>query len=222
MTIEEDFSINELCISLPKSLANENLTDVLATIGDAGLDAIIDSGSLDGVPFLGILTGILKAKRSVENELYFRKIYRFLLSLESTSVEDRVKFVNELTRKGKMEEFGETILLLLERIDDIKKPSIIGNIMAAHISGHLAYDKAMRLAAIVNKCYSQDLGYLQQFREGTQGNMYYIADALFSVGLLANIGIDGGNAGDPNSGGAIYSLNEYGKLLVKYGWPKAP
>lgn len=41
---------------------------------------------------------------------------------------------------------------------------------------------------------------------------------LFSVGLLRNAGFDGGKIGDDLSGGTIYDLNEYGKILLEYGW----
>ena len=215
MTTEQDSK--EVNASLSKSLANENLADVLTTIGDASLSIAIESETFSSIPILGILAGMWKANRSIQNELYFRKVFRFLGGLNSTSAEDRVKFIAKLSRENKTEEFGETILLLLERVDDIKKPIIIGRIMAAHINGHLGYEKAIRLAAIVNKCYAQDLEYLKTFHEGTQGDNYNIADALFSVGLLANKGIDGGNFSHPSSGGTIYSLNEYGKILKKHG-----
>lgn len=227
MTSEQDDS-KEVNTSLSKSIANENLFDVLTTIGDARLSVIMESAttteilaSLSSIPVLGILAGMWKANSSIQNELYFRKVVRFLRGLNSTSAEDRAKFITKLGCENKIEKFGETILLLLERVDDINKPSIIGRIMAAHINGHLDYEKAMRLAAIVNRCYAQDLEYLRKFREGTQGNNYNIADALFSVGLLANKGIDGGTIRNPFSGGTIYSLNEYGEALQKYGWDLA-
>ncbi|MBF0337687.1 MAG: hypothetical protein HQL05_07615 [Nitrospirae bacterium] len=46
-----------------------------------------------------------------------------------------------------------------------------------------------------------------------------IADALWSASLLSHRGIDGGSfTDDQESGGAIYALNEYGKMLIEFGW----
>jgi len=49
--------MKKLNTSLTQSVAQENLADVLATIGDVSIDAAISSGAIDGVPVLGILTG---------------------------------------------------------------------------------------------------------------------------------------------------------------------
>ncbi len=107
--------------------------------------------------------------------------------------------------------------LSLDRIDDATKPIIVGHLMAAHVEGNLTYDEAIRLAAMVNRCYAPDLDYLINFKSGTQREMQAIADALFSTGLLRNCGLDGGTIDDALSGGTIYEINRYGELLIKYG-----
>lgn len=137
--------------------------------------------------------------------------------MENTTQKDRKEFVKRLGDDDKIETFGKTILLIFERIDDVEKPSIIGRILSAHIRGKMTYDDAMRIAAIVNRGYLQDLIYLKVFKDGTQGNNEAVADALFSIGLLSNQGIDGGSFSNPNSGGTIYAFNKFSKLLVKYG-----
>lgn len=189
----------------------------MTTIGDAGLDAAIASGALDGVPVFGIATGLWRAGREVQHELFVRKVIRFLSELNGLPPQKRREFVKRLEQSGKKEEFGEAILLILQRIDDTRKPGIVGKIMAAHIRGEITYDQGMRLAAIVGRAYSQDLDFLVRFKPGTQREMEPVADALFSAGLLRNAGIDGGNISDPMSGGTIYKLNEFGELLLKHG-----
>ena len=205
--------------SVAESVRSEKTMRILAIIGDTGLNAAVSSGILNDVPVIGMLVSCWKAGNEIKHELYVRKIARFLGGLASTTSEEHTKFTEKLERDGTTEKFGETILLLLEKIDDIDKPGIIGRIMAAHIKGHIDdYNEAMRLAYIINRCYAQDLEYIKSFRNGTQGKMTAVADALFSAGLLSNVGIDGGHMSDPNSGGTIYELNEYGEMLVKFGW----
>ncbi len=138
-------------------------------------------------------------------------------AVSQTSAEKRAAFTAKLQEEGKTEEFGQNILLLLSRLDDMAKPGIVGRILAAHIKGNINYDEAMRLAAIVDRCYLGDLKYLKTFKDGTQGEGSDIAAMLLSGGLLANNGIDGGSLGDPKSGGIIYGLNKYAELLLKYG-----
>lgn len=203
--------------ALATSIASAETVDALALVADVGIDAAISSGAFDGVPIVGIATGLFRAGRHVRDELFVRKIARFLAGLSGATPEKRQRFLEDLRAKEKTTEFGETILLILDRIDDATKPIIIGRLMAAHVESKLTYNQAIRLAAIVNRCYAPDLDYLANFQPGTQGEMQPVADALFSAGLLRNCGLDGGIISDPLSGGTIYELNRYGELLLEYG-----
>ncbi len=203
--------------NLTNSIASTETVDALVIVADAGFDAAISSGAFDGVPIFGIITGLARAGRHIKDELFVRKTARFLQGLSKTTHEARRRFVDDLHANGKVDEFGETILLILDRIDDATKPLIIGHLMAAHVEGNLTYDEAIRLAAMVNRCYAPDLEYLINFKPGTQREMQEIADALFSTGLLRNCGLDGGTIGDALSGGTIYDVNRYGELLIKFG-----
>jgi hypothetical protein len=144
-----------------------------------------------------------------------KKLIKFLQGLEETSKEERAGFVSKLEEDGQTEYFGETILLILDRIDDSEKSTIVGRILAAHISGKIqSFVKTKRLIAIINRAYTADLSYLASFQPGVQKD-HDVAASLSAAGLLENIGIDGGNV-EPGSGGYIYDLNTYGRLLVTH------
>jgi hypothetical protein len=202
--------------SLWKSITSGKLTDVFAMTSDAALDAAA-SGALNGVPVVGLLAGMARAGRSVRDQLYLRKMILFLHNLKTTSQEKRDAFIASLADQKELERFGDTITLILEQNDDLRKPGIIGRVMAAHIEGHIEYAKAMRLAAIVNRAYAADLDYLKSFKPGVQAHSPDVAASLFSAGLLADAGTDGGTYGQDSSGGTLYEMNEYGGLLVQYG-----
>jgi hypothetical protein len=65
-----------------------------------------------------------------------------------------------------------------------------------------------------------DLDYLTRFSSGIQRKPDIDA-SLQSAGLLKWAGMDGGNLGEPFSGGVIYELNDYGKMLLQYGLDSA-
>jgi hypothetical protein len=179
--------------------------------------SLFSSGALDGVPILGLLSGGVKAVKEVRDQLYLKKVIRFLQELRVTTEARRGDFVRQLEEDGQLERFGETILLILDRIDDASKPVIIGRILAAHIAGEIAlFGKAMRLVAIVNRVYSADIVYLTSFHPGVQHDVD-VAEALFAAGLLRNTGFDGGSLDeDLEPSGYTYELNEYGRMLVSY------
>jgi hypothetical protein len=208
---------NDPAKALTLSIGSEHLTDEIKTVGDAVAD--VTATVLHGVPILGIVVGAARVANDIRKELEFRKMVRFLRPIAETTEAQRRAFIADLEAKDRYATFGENMLLLLDRLDDTSKPTIVGKIMAAHIKGLIDYDKAMRLNAIVSRCYAADLDYLKTFERGTQGKSEGVADMLYAAGLLAIIGIDGGTFAEASQedGGTIFDINEYGRLLLQYG-----
>lgn len=207
--------LNSPDTSLTRSVATESLADLLGNISETVLDSVIESGTLRDIPIIGTITGVMKAGRDIRTTLFLRKVAVFLKEMSQTSPEERQKFVAQFDGEEKQHEFGQAILMLLDRSEDITKPRLIAKIISAHIQGNIAYSKAMRLCAIIDRCYTQDLTLLLEFRDGTQGDSTPIAESLLSAGLLSNGGFSGGTAAG-NDGGVIYVMNEYGELLKQY------
>lgn len=204
-----------ISLSLGRSIASDSLTVVSSGIADIAKDVTLDSNILDGIPIFGTLANLYKAGKDVRNYIFTRKVAYFLDNLSAASAPDRAKFVQKLSDEKKLDEFGETVILLLEHAEDMEKPRIIGRVLRACIEGNIDYGRAMRLVAIVNKCYTQDLAHLTNFVDGVQEDTP-IAESLFAAGLISNGGLEGGTA-DGSAGGVVYYLNEYGELLVAYG-----
>lgn len=201
--------------SLTRSVATESLADLLGNISETAIDSVIESGSLRDIPVIGTITGLMKAGRDIRSALFLRKVAVFLQEMSQTSLQDRLRFVTQLDSEEKQHEFGQAILMLLDRSEDITKPRLIAKVISAHIHGNIDYSKAMRLCAIIDKCYTQDLTLLREFKEGTQGKSTPIAESLLAAGLLSNGGFDGGTV-EGNDGGVIYVMNEYGSFLKQY------
>ncbi len=206
--------------ALSASLESETM-GVVATVGDTALDAVVSSGSLDGLPIFSVAVGLFKAQRELRDHLYAKKVVSLLHGVGSASTQsERDAFVAGLRRKGQAERFGETVLLLLEQVDDAQKPNLMGRILAAHMSGKIAsYDDAMRLIAMINRAYAVDLNYLLTMKSGVQrGTGALIAASLESVGLLVNGGTDGGGFDqEKEPGGVIYHISTYGQMLLSHG-----
>ncbi len=202
--------------AISKIIGSEKLVDGVSLLADAGLN--IGTEVLAGFPLVGSLINGYRAFIEVKSSLELSKIEKFLQGVTQADYSKRKQFTEDLRASGKLDSFGENILLLMSRLDDMSKPGIVGRVLAAHIDGHIDYDKAMRLAAIIDRCYASDLTYLKSFTPGVQREGTDIAAMLFSVGLLRSAGFDGGLVGDDLSGGTLYDLNEYGKILLEYGW----
>lgn len=208
--------IDTMDTALTRSVATQSLADVLGAISETAIDAALESGALQDIPVIGTITGALKAGSDIKSALFFRKITLFLKTLSEISYEDRRKFIDGMESMEKKHKFGEAILLLLEKAEDMSKPILIAKIINAYIMGHVEEAKAFRICSMIDRCYVQDLEILKNFSDGTQGENTLIAETLLSIGFLSNGGFDGGTASDLDSGGVIYNINEYGKIFVQY------
>ena len=207
----------EISIDLVNSIATENLSSIGRDLGEIALDTVLQEGLLREIPVINTVFGLYKTGVEVRQQLFFQKILKFLKELSDISFAERQKFVEEIARNPKQkQEFGETLLLLLERADSLKKPSILGLLLKHHILGDISYEDVTRLAFMVDRVYVSDLNYLRNFKPGIQSNSH-LAASLQSVGFLSFNGIDGGTYGEDFSpGGVIYVLNEYGRILLEY------
>ncbi len=210
---------DSLDTSLTHSVATQSLADILGVVSEITIDTALESGILRDIPFIGMVTGGLKAGSDINSALFLRKIAIFLKTLSEVSDEERKKFVDNMETPEQKHKFGETILLLLERAENMTKPKLIAKIINVYILGHIEEATAFRICSMIDRCYVQDLELLKNFSDGTQGDNTPIAETLLSVGFLSNGGLNGGSWGDEDDGdssGVIYNMNEYGKMFVKY------
>jgi hypothetical protein len=214
--------LDRISTDLVKSLNRGELGDLGATIGDVALDGIIGSGALDGVPVVGTMVSIARTGNAIRDLVFQRKVLAFLASFGTeTDPTARQEFVRKIEEQDNGQRFGETILLLLERMDDLSKPVIVGRLVAAAARGDMLLKEALRLSRIVDRAFIEDLVLLPDLIDNKVQPDEGVADALFSAGLLSNDGSDGGTllsveeGGEP--GGTIYSRNRYARLLIEFG-----
>ncbi|MEZ2318157.1 MAG: hypothetical protein ACBR15_04015 [Microcoleus sp.] len=211
----------KISIELVNSIASEHLGSTVRDFAEVGLDTILKEGVFRDVPFFNTVVSLCQASVEIRQQLFIKKILNFWKELPNTSLQERQKFVDWMDENPKQKRiFGETLLLLIDRADSLEKPSILGRLVDRCTLGDISYEDMMRLCFIVDRVYIPDLNYLTSFTFGIQSNPN-IAASLERAGLLNLAGMDGGNLGEPSSGGFIYELNDYGKMLLQYGLDSA-
>lgn len=70
---------------------------------------------------------------------------------------------------------------------------------------------------MVERSFTADLHLLNGFSSGNMPRREIQAQNLSSIGFLYQSGFDGGDAGDPDSGGILYQISQYGEWVVRYG-----
>ncbi len=202
-------------VSVLDSVGKENLSGILENVAELTLDNILENDELKQIPVFGTLVKVVKLGSSIRDRLFARKLLTFLREVSSTPHAKRTAFVNKLSSKGNKHRSGEAILLLLERLDDMTKPAIVGKIVCSAILGEIDDETFLRLTAIVDRCYITDLLQLPN-SEKDKGIDLDVAESLASAGLLQRsieadvLGLRGQKGGNVTT----YSLNKYGKALL--------
>ena len=145
------------------AITSEHLSSTLRDSLELVLDSsIVKEGVLRDIPFFNTIYNIYQSGVAMQQHLFIKKIEIFLRELSNVSSEERLKFVEWMDQNPKQKgEFGETLLLLIDRADSLEKPSILARLLRHHILGNISYDNAMRLSSIVDRVYIAILNHLQ-------------------------------------------------------------
>jgi len=205
----EDLIIKDFETSVQNSAEAEEL------FGDTTDDIIAvanQHGVIEKIPILGWVVKTQEAFQDFLNLVFCKKIYRFLIFTSRYSKKQIADFFEEYS-SANQENGYESMLLVLERLDNYNKVGVMTNLLKAKLEGQLSMENYIRLVASLQQIPYVDLKYLPDYLEsiGTRHDTYM----LLAAGLLYNseIGIDGVGKED----GSRYQLNDNGLLFVNYG-----
>jgi len=143
--------------------AGRELIDGLGDLAEAGLDAAPFDQILDEIPVIKTLIGLHRTYRVIREGLYAKKLQDFFRAAAKSSGPSKMEREEALINfggKDNRQRLGETLILLLDKADDMCKPKLHGYIIGYLLNGRLAYDEAMTLCAIVDRIILEDLNIL--------------------------------------------------------------
>lgn len=204
--------------ALIRTVAGNHLGDTIFDLAEVALDQNLAEGVLKDVPIVGTLVKLARAGQSVSEELFLRKLTRFLADLNAVPVEEREKLLEQYPDTSEEQGvLGENLLLALERLDDIKKPAILARFFAAYIRSKIDYFTFTRLARALEKFNIELLPNLRWFytREGPAVETPEEIIHELSLAGLVTVGLEGsGTIG----GSAGYRYSELGKTFLLIGF----
>lgn len=193
----------ELETELLDTLAKSELKEIGKILAELGLDV---KNELP-IPGIGIPEKMVNASNKIQGHLFVRKLAKYLSSVdEVTSPEERAEFSARLDQDKNFKiSVGENLLLLLQKLDDMRKPELIGKLFGSLMKGEIDRNDFERLAAAVDRAYFSDLVELGQDK-WTDGSVQP---------RLASCGLRQMSEGGIYAGVLSYSGTRLGQLLVK-------
>lgn len=204
--------------ALVRTVAGRELGDVVFDSAEVALDSVLGEGVLQDLPIVGLFAKIVRAGQSISEELFLRKLLRFLYELRDIPLDEREKLL-ERHPDGSIEqgELGENLLLVLERLDDVQKPRLLARFFAAYVREQIDLATFSRLAQALERF---NLGLLPQLRwfytrEGQAVETPEEIEHELSLAGLVTVGLAGSGT---YGGGASYRKSSLGELFLKVGF----
>lgn len=111
---------------------------------------------LEAIPFANTVFKILKAKDSIADSIYANKLVGFIRGIGNLDENQKENLSNNLLKEDAAK-IGETLLLVLDRINDLDKPELLGFLFSCFASGQLNSEQLRRLVVSVDVAFSDDL-----------------------------------------------------------------
>jgi len=144
--------------SLIETLGRSDLMSVLKDGGELALDSVLDAGLLRDIPVLGALHSIWKTGTTMRDLLFQRKLLRFLFELRELSADERQDMIRRLEHDHSYsQKVGESLILLLDRLDHLDKPKLVARAFTAFCRGQIDASELQRINYIIDRIFLPDL-----------------------------------------------------------------
>jgi len=204
--------------SLISTLKKSDLKSIGYDVAEVAIDSFLQDGFLKDLPVISFLNSLYKTGIHIRDYFFTKKLLKFLYSLSTLSPQQRTEFIDRLDSDPKYtQKVGESIMLLLDRMDDMNKPILMGRAFKAYALGKINSIELQRINYAIDKILMCDISELEEFskvetkeiNENTCINFDKIVSQNFLSAGLAYIHTGAGVAGK------IYS-NAICELFVKH------
>ena len=205
-----------------KDLINvvDNFKDVGIEISETVLDSLLADSFLKNIPFFNLIISMFKTGKHIKDILYMKKLAAFIYGYADLAVKIDAKIENAINDVSKLQDLGEQILLIIEKVDSTKKAKLIGRACKLLKETKISSTIFLRLCHMINKSFYDDLLSLTKVKNSDEVLNAYndiiedmVLVELYSNGWLSELGFDGSNSfGSKNS--TRYKLNSYAKIVI--------
>ena len=153
----------------------DDVNDVLTDLAEFGIDQLLKDGVFQAIPLIGSAVGVLKIFIKTKDWLLLRNVYRFRYNIQTITEDNRKSFIERLSKDADYRQrVGENLLLLLNRVDDIRKPELIANLFKAFVEGRIDDEKYQKLGTAIDRISIQNIPHLIKFYHEFDGENFEI------------------------------------------------
>lgn len=151
-----------LSVSLSNSIG-EKAVDCISSLGEVGLDAIMDEGILKDIPLLSMVVSTYHIGKKLTERHHLRKLVSFIEEINKKSVdeENRIKYIAEIKNNPKKRNAElEYILVLVDRYMSEDKAKMLAKLYLAYLDGGIIWEELTMYAEVIDRFLLLDSGTL--------------------------------------------------------------
>jgi hypothetical protein len=128
-------SDTSLSTALVDTVRSADLGSLSKDYGEVLLDSVISEGTLRDIPILGTLVAFGRVGISIKDQIFAKKLVRFLSNLAEVEHSDRLEMLDRLNNEdGFARQVGDRLIELLDRVDAYAKPEMLAKAFRAYAS----------------------------------------------------------------------------------------
>lgn len=150
--------INKLSYSLERTLKDSDLHSLTEGVGEVALDSLLKEGVLKDLPIVGMISGLTKTTLNIQDQLFLKKIVRFLTELSDTDSNERNRLITKIDESEEYEiKVGEKLLYIIDKCDDHLSAEYVAKLFRSFLNEETNYSEFLRGATIIQNIFAEDL-----------------------------------------------------------------
>ena len=207
-------SPRDLESELVRSIGSSSLKELSTDLLEAAFDQFLSDGFVKDIPILGTLAKLPATFGAVRDHIFTKKVAYFLLALSKVPEQDRTKFLTSVAARGEERRVGETLLVLIDRLDNYDRAALLAKVFTAFINERLSMDEFRRHARVVEQLPAGSTSALRAFYSPHRQGIETGGEFLTQFAGLGLVTIEFyPTAGQSDIGGA-YEKTELGKTFL--------
>ena len=167
--------------------------EIVAEYAEIGIDSLLESDALKGIPVVGTLSAICKVGYNIHERNLIKQTLDFVVGFNSGTLSqekiEKHRFELESNSDKAEKELGRILIILGNHIENIQS-QVLGSFYCAYVKGEISWDKFCELSEANRRMFVSDYQILwEAARNGgidINDQELYQVDRLISLGLLQN------------------------------------
>jgi len=174
-------SLSSILIS---SIKDGGIEDIGLDIAEIGIDAILDEGIFQELPIVKTIVSFTKTGLMIRDRLFIKKILLFLRELDEMPEEKKKEVVKNIqSNKDYAETVGETLIILLEKFDEVEKSRLLARLFSSYIRKVISFEEFLRYSIGVSNVLLQDIKDLLSYYRDEKDEHIVFWEGLFQGGF---------------------------------------